>query len=154
MQISRINTGFSELPGQITINIYAQGCKLHCAGCQNPDLISFEGGTTFKIQDLDQELQKYELSEWVCWLGGDATYQQDFNEFNKHLKKKNYNICLYTGQLFENIQHLLNDVDIVMDGPWQGIPITEVNTNQRIFIKKQNIWKQIKWNEIKGEIKC
>ena len=35
--VRQLSTGFIEVPGKITINIYAQGCNKRCIGCHNPD---------------------------------------------------------------------------------------------------------------------
>ena len=43
-------------------------------------------------------------------------------------------MCLYTGKYFEGIQDLLEDIDLVIDGPWEGIPVKEKGTNQRVFL--------------------
>jgi len=154
LQISQINTGFVDVPGQISVNIFAQGCKLRCPGCQNPQLLPFEGGITITLEDLAEKLNKFELADWICWVGGDITYQDNVILFNKFLKHRGYKICIYTGQLIENIRYLLKDVDLVIDGPWKGIPITNKNTNQRIFLKRDNKWEQIlNWEDLKSQLK-
>lgn len=135
LNISQISTGFIDVPRNTSLNIYAQGCKLNCPGCHNPQSIPFVGGTKIHIDQILQAVYTHELCDWVCWLGGDVTYQPAaFKKINQLIKQKtNKMICLYTGQLFEDIQDLLHDVDVVIDGPWTGIPITDKKTNQRIF---------------------
>lgn len=151
MRIEKLQTGFIEVPNTITINVYANGCKLRCNGCSNPQLLSFDGGIDYTTDDLIRELRRFNgVSNTVCWLGGDASYQEsDFIEFNKKLKSIGYNTVLYTGRFIEDIGHLINDVDIVVDSPWQGVMITEEDTNQRIFIKEELNWKQITYKELK-----
>ena len=61
-------------------------------------------------------------------------------------------VAIYTGKLFEDIKNLLNDIDVVIDGPWNGIPVTDDNTNQRTFIRKNGDWTQIRFNQLKNEI--
>src|ERR1035437_10599327 len=137
INIHQISTGFIEIPNQVSLNIYAQGCEKKCIGCQNPELQKFEGGTKIFISDIDKILSDYSLSKWICWLGGDAVYQPDeFMRFNKNFKKRNMNICLYTGKKFEEIKNLVHDVDLVIDGEWNGKSIKDSDTNQTIWIKR------------------
>lgn len=137
LNITQISTGFIDVPNNTSLNIYAQGCKLKCPGCQNPQSIPFDGGVKIHVDQIIQSISTHVLCDWVCWLGGDATYQPvSFQNANRLIKlHTNKRVCLYTGQKFEDIQDLLNDVDLVIDGPWMGIPITDHKTNQRIFLK-------------------
>lgn len=154
MQISSISTGFIEVPTKISLNIYVQGCKLSCNGCHNPDLQSFSGGSTIFLKDFPKILEKRDLPTWICWLGGDAVYQPEgFLAFNEFFKTKGYKICLYTGNLFLKIKHLLKDVDMVVDGPWEGKKIDEEGTNQKIYIKNNNEWNEISFIELKNILK-
>lgn len=148
--IYSISTGFIDIPGHTSINIYAQGCKNNCKGCHNPELRSFEGGAPVKISDIQTIIKKHLLADWICWLGGDITYQPDgLVQFNKEFKKRGYKICLYTGRYIEDIKDLLEDVDVVVDSPWEGIPVYEEETNQRVWVKELQNWKQIKFNELR-----
>jgi len=143
--ISNINAGFIEIPGKITLNLYVQGCKNNCKGCQNPDLLPFSGGKEVTEEHIKVILKTKRLPEWICWLGGDATFQPEgFKAFNKLFHELGYPVCLYTGQKFNDIQDLLNDVDLVIDGKWEGIPVTEENTNQKVYLKKNNEWINVK----------
>ena len=154
MRIASISTGFIEVPGQICLHIYAQGCKLNCKGCQNPELQKFDGGEHINVDEMGIILKDHMMPKWICWGGGDATYQpEDFKEFNKLFKSKGYKVALYTGQYFDDVIDLLENVDLVIDGPWEGTPVAEESTNQKVHIKEQNVWKQIKFSEVKGLLK-
>jgi len=151
MNIAYITEGFIEVPGQISLNIYVQGCSIGCKDCQNANLQCSTGGTNITKDQMQDILSHYELPTWICWLGGEPTDQpEDFIEFNKLFKQKNYKVCLYTGRLFKDIQNLLDNVDLVIDGPWQGIPITQENTNQKVYRKDNNKWSNISYNMLKG----
>jgi anaerobic ribonucleoside-triphosphate reductase activating protein len=150
MRIANVSTGFIEVPGQISLNIYAQGCKIGCKGCQNPELLSFDGGIECNNEVFSQIIKNKQMPTWICWLGGDATFQPDgFLSANQLFKEKGYHICLYTGQLFSEIQHLIKDVDMVVDGPWQGIEVKNTGTNQKVYLKQNNEWKMVTFSEIK-----
>jgi anaerobic ribonucleoside-triphosphate reductase activating protein len=150
LQIASISTGFSEIPGEISLNIYAQGCKLRCEGCQNPELQQFNAGSTLKIQDFIPIINKNTLCNWICWLGGDVIYQPEgLLAANSFFKEHGYKICLYTGIFFRNIdKNILSDIDLVIDGPWKGIPITDKNTNQRTYIKRDGKWVRTSFKKL------
>ena len=144
IQISQISTGFIEIPGCISLNIFAQGCVLHCQNCHNPELQNFSGGQPLYISQAASICKTYGLASWICWLGGDVTYQSDsFVQFNYAFKACVKKVCLYTGRLFKEVESLLDCVDLVIDGPWQGIPVTDSNTNQQIYLKINNKWEHI-----------
>ena len=152
--ISNINTGFIECPCQISLNIYVQGCKMRCEGCQNPELQPFEGGSLINLQEIEKVLEHHSLSTWICWLGGDAIYQPDgFKAFNKLFKEKNYKVCLYTGAKQKEITDLLDNVDVVIDGEWSGTPVTDNNSNQKVYIKNNNQWGEHNFAELKEKLK-
>jgi len=152
INVRQLSTGFIDIPGQISLNIYTQGCKKRCPGCQNPHLQSFEGGTKLFLNDIDSILEDYSLSNWICWLGGDAVYQPEaFKRFNYEFQKRRIKVALFTGRLLEEVNDLLDNVDLVIDGEWQGIPVKETGTNQRIWFKQHipDNWTQlVSWGEL------
>jgi len=153
MKIASISTGFIEVPGQICLNIYAQGCKLSCKGCQNPELQKFDAGEDISIDEMSIILKEHTMPKWICWGGGDATYQSDdFRAFNKFFKSRDYKVALYTGQYFQDIKDLLDDVDLVIDGPWEGIPVIEESSNQKVYTKKKE-WEQVDFSSLKDLLK-
>jgi organic radical activating enzyme len=123
---------------------------MRCEGCQNADLQPFEGGTTINLTDLPKILEKRDLPTWICWLGGDAVYQPDgFLAFNQYFKSKKYKICLYTGKLKDEVTDLLENVDLVVDGAWEGKTIKDNDTNQIIYFRKNNKWENYTYLELK-----
>jgi len=157
VKISSISTGFIEVPGEISLNLYTQGCSLQCKDCHNPDLQPFSGGETITIQDIKNILDEKSLPTWIAWLGGEPTDQPDgFKSFNKIFKEYGYGVCLYTGKYFSDITDLLDDVDIVIDGPWEGIGVSDPSTNQKVYYKEEN-WQQVDFNNLKnllGGVSC
>lgn len=152
INVSQISTGFIEIPNQVSLNIYVQGCKKRCDGCQNEDLQPFVGGNKIYLDDVDILLRNYPLSKWVCWLGGDAVYQPDaMIEFNKKFNSRGLKVCLYTGLNFEDINSdILNSgLNMIVDGEWKGITVKEPNTNQRVWILAPGVeWYQVSWSEL------
>ena len=149
VKISSISTGFLEVPGQIALNLYVQGCSLHCKDCHNPELQPFSGGTDISTTEILGIIKNKELASWICWLGGEPTEQPEgFKAFNKIFKKEGYGICLYTGKKFSELGNLLDNVDLVIDGPWEGTKVTESASNQKAYYNKEN-WHQVDFNKIK-----
>lgn len=152
MRIASVSTGFVDVPGKISLNIFAQGCKKRCQGCQNPELQPFDGGEDVSLEDMSRVLDERTLSTWICWLGGDATYQEDeFIKFNKLFKERGYKICLYTGQKFQDVENILENVDLVIDGEWEGKTVSDEESNQKCYLKKEK-WEQINYNNLEKEL--
>ncbi len=151
MRIAEISIGFIEVPNQISLNVYCQGCSRNCYGCANPEYQAFEGGQDISLEFMKDILNKHELPTWICFLGGDCCYQPDeLKIFSKYFKEVGYKVALYTGFYFEQIKNLLEYVDLVVDGPYEEEygPIESENTRQRVFLKVNNNWKQVKFFEL------
>lgn len=151
INISQLSTGFIEIPGSISLNIYVQGCEKRCPGCQNPELQSFSGGQKLFLKDVNEMLSDFPMSKWICWLGGDAVYQPDsLREFNKVFKEKGLRVCLYTGKQFNQLLDLniLDNIDMVIDGEWYGKSVQDSDTNQQIYLKDGGIWYHLTWNDL------
>lgn len=151
MKIASITTGFADIPGQVSMDIFAQGCKLRCKGCQNPGLLDFDGGEDLSLEDMGTMLNARPMTEWICWLGGDAVYQpEELLAFNSFFKSKGLMIALYTGKYFKEIQDLIGDIDLVIDGPWDESSGTvgDDTTNQNVWHKKGESWQQVKFTEL------
>ena len=139
MKIAQVSTGFLEVPGQISLNIFAQGCKIKCDKCHMPELQEFNGGTDLTLENVSTLEKQFNLSKWICWLGGDATYQpDDLIKLNKYFKSQNKFIALYTGKELNDIKDLLENVDLVKTGKYIGKTIFDKDTNQKFWIRKNN----------------
>jgi hypothetical protein len=44
---------------------------------------------------------------------------------------------------------LISCVDILIDGKWQGKPVSDPNSNQKIWVKKNNTFELIAFEELK-----
>ena len=146
LKVAQISTGFVEIPNVVSLNIYAQGCTKRCPGCHNPELQSFNGGSKIFLDDIKNILYEYDMCDWIVYLGGDIVYQSKVIEFNKEFKKYNKNICLYTGKNFEELdERILENVDLVKDGEWKKElgPVTQKETNQSFWLKKEGIWSLV-----------
>ena len=113
-------------PG-IRFVIYAQGCVHNCAGCHNPQTHSFNTGEDYTISQLMDMIKKDPLVKGVTFSGGDPFCQpKAFAVLAKELKQSGYEICSFTGYLFEQITsdktdekyNLFKQLDVLIDGPF------------------------------------
>jgi len=161
MRIASITTGFIDLPNTTTMNIFAQGCNHKCKGCSNPSLQPFESSSSYELTNdlfIKELLQRKDLCQWICFLGGDASYQSSrVIQLAQIASKYNYHSCIYTGNLFHSdvIQSVSEYIDIVIDGKWNGIPITNSSSNQKIYMKQKcsNSFELISWGELSNAIR-
>jgi hypothetical protein len=157
MYIAKTTIGFIEVPNKVVCNIFAVGCEHNCEGCHVPHLQNRE--TTpecYYFNDFDfieKVTECGDLIDGICWLGGDAMFQEErLVELSAIFKKgwpDKFN-AIYTGYKFEEIDpHLLKDIDIIIDGKWEGIPVNEEKTNQRIWINDSGEWSLISYQQFK-----
>jgi len=157
MQIHSYNVGFIDIPGLITLNIYTIGCKHNCPGCHTKHLQDFNypHRQVLTEERLDSILDSsIDLINGVCWLGGDPLEQSEIlYKYSVKIKDKKLMNILFTGYLFEEVQPKIKEVcDIIVDGKFNGYPITDLNTNQKIWFKQNNdIFSIFTYQSIKKE---
>ncbi len=151
INVSQVSTGFIEIPNKISINIYAQGCKKRCEGCHNKESQNFDGGYKLYLSDIEKIKQDHFLSNWICWLGGDAVYQPEkFQIFNSHFSTLGFKMCLYTGLNRDefNVQDpLFYYLSTIVYGEWKGIPVHRKDSNQKILVRHGYDWKELNWDQ-------
>lgn len=118
-------------PG-IRLIVWCQGCPIHCEGCHNFEIWSFEGGKKFgedEIEKIIDEL-KNPLYEGITYLGGEPFSEQNVDGFINLSKKireefgEKKTIWGYSGYLYENLiktsaqSSLVNFLDVLVDGPF------------------------------------
>lgn len=95
------------------------------------------------------------MAKWVCWLGGEPTDQEDLVVFLSLVHANNLKNCLYTGRTFDSIEEdIKTHCDIIIDNPFIGLSVNEENTNQNIYVKINNNFKRLTWNELKELYIC
>lgn len=147
LNIAQISTNFIEIPNQISLSLYAQGCAKRCPGCHNSGLQSFSGGSKIFLSDVKNILNEYNMCEWIVYLGGDVVYQPRVVEFNKEFKKHGKKVCLYTGKEFEELDEgILKNIDLVKAGEWKEDrgPVTQDGTNQEFWLKNDGVWSLVR----------
>ena len=107
--------------------IFAQGCVHNCKGCHNPETHPFGTGEDYTAADIIAMIRKNPMIKGVTLSGGDPFCQaENFAKLSAELKKLGYEVCAFTGYLYENLvsdtadakYRLLQNVDILVDGPF------------------------------------
>lgn len=136
--------GYVEIPSlNSTLNIYTVGCPFHCVGCQNPELqdINHKERKELDIKEIVRAVnESFGIIQGICWLGGEPFFQFDeCIKISKRLKQllPNIPITAYTGYTIENLLTKNSDIpkyfDLIIDGQWNGHPISDPLTNQRFW---------------------
>lgn len=137
-----IHDSVTDGPG-LRVVVFFQGCPHYCEGCHNPNLLDYDGGEDRTVEDLLAEITRNPLITGVTFSGGEPMAQAEaLIPAAKALKELGYNLWIYTGYLWEELDGAGKDLaelaDVVVDGPyvaslrsltlpWRG------STNQRII---------------------
>ena len=112
----------------LRVVLWVSGCVHCCKECHNPITWDPNGGLEFDEsakQEIFDELEKSYVSG-ITFSGGDPLHINNVYEVTalaKEIKEKypNKTIWLYTGSLWEEIQHeeILHYLDVLVDGEFQ-----------------------------------
>ena len=160
MNVFAVEPGFLEIPNLVSLNIFAVGCIHNCNGCSNKQLQDFNNPSKWILDDttfrklLDKNI---ELIDSVCFLGGDPFCQKDRLLQLASIAQSEYHlyVCAYTGYEFEHVGVTAGQLDAIVDGKWTGISVTEPNSNQKIYVVVEDIWKNIsyvEWTELNNNL--
>lgn len=122
--------------------LYLKGCSIHCEGCINKHLWSFEGGTPMNSTEI-LEICKKENLDGITIHGGEPLDQANgLYDVVKAIKHENYTSILFTGYIKKELNKTQIKIwslsDIVVAGRFQ-INKRNVNlqfrgsTNQRVY---------------------
>lgn len=151
-------------PG-FSLTVFLQGCwhpegtpemdaKGHCHGCHNPQSHPMEGGDVFTEDQIIERLQSSQLHKTLVLSGGEPICQiEPLIPLCKRVKELGYNIWLYSGYTFEQLQlqvpkwkELAQYLDVLVDGPF--VPSLKSyrlkfrgSKNQRILDVQKSITK-------------
>jgi anaerobic ribonucleoside-triphosphate reductase activating protein len=98
--------------------LFFQGCRRNCQGCQNPDLMSPQGGISLSIDALLHNLSIQCTNKKLTISGGEPFEQkQALENIIPLLSIQGYNLCLYTSYELEEIpKSILNCLHYVKTG--------------------------------------
>lgn len=124
--------------------VFLQGCNHGCAGCQNPHTHSLDGGFDIGVEELIEVIEKTSIDKKITISGGEPFLQpNELLMLLYALKKKGYNIWVYTGYKIEELmskrvyEYCLKYVDVLVDGKYDKTKPSDIkyigSTNQRII---------------------
>ncbi|MHB8360735.1 MAG: 4Fe-4S single cluster domain-containing protein [Thermoplasmataceae archaeon] len=127
-------------PGLRTV-LFVQGCEQKCKGCHNPYTWNINLGKPTPVSELTDEIRNNSITKKFTISGGEPLLQTPMIlELVKKLD--DFNIVLYTGYEFEDVQkELLEHLDYIKVGKYeQGKRCTTIDyigsTNQRFISLK------------------
>ena len=109
----------------LRLTVFLQGCPRHCEGCQNPNLLSLDGGAEIGVRELAELILKNitPLHKGITFSGGDPLIQsRELLRLIMIIKQQipRLNIWVYTGFLFEEVKNIpvMSLIDVLVDGPF------------------------------------
>lgn len=116
-----IHDSIVDGPGIRTV-IFFQGCKHHCPGCHNPKTWSFAPCNLMSEDEIVAAVKKDNFSQKITLSGGDPL-AQNINGLTRKLKNEGFDIWLYTGYTYEEVERLnpeiLTLIDVLVDGRFE-----------------------------------
>lgn len=98
------NNSFVDGPGIRTV-VFLQGCDKHCEGCHNFATWDENCGYKREIEDLVSEITLKSQNKKITISGGEPFFQAESTcELIKTLFEHGFDICIYTGSDFEEIE--------------------------------------------------
>nr|WP_318732125.1 4Fe-4S single cluster domain-containing protein [Roseofilum sp. Belize Diploria] len=148
--------------------VWVQGCTRACSGCFNPASWSFEINQLISINTLAEQIASNPRNQGVTFSGGEPFWQAPgLANLARQLKAKGFNIMSFTGFTVEQLrakgapegaQELLDQLDILIDGPYVESlaihsPTSPVSSsNQRVHILNPEFESAISWASDQMEI--
>ena len=125
--------------------LWVSGCDHHCPGCHNPDTHDPTSGYLFDNRLF--ELLQPNYIAGITFSGGDPLYFSNLETVARLAKRikaelPEKDIWVYTGYLFEQVQHLglMQYIDVLVDGEYEQekrcVGQFYGSTNQRIIFLK------------------
>ena len=125
----------------MALEIWFQGCKKHCKGCQNEMLQDPNRGYNINTDLILHHLAEHpNFYNSVVMIGGEPYDQQD--ALKELVSKVVLTKILYTGYLFEELSSDITQyLDYIVDGAYMEELATDgfpASSNQRIFKKGES----------------
>ncbi|MDJ1172716.1 4Fe-4S single cluster domain-containing protein [Roseofilum capinflatum] len=148
--------------------VWVQGCTRACSGCFNPASWSFEINQLIAIDTLAEKIASNPRNQGVTFSGGEPFWQAPgLAKLARQLKAKGLSVMSFTGFTLEQLrakgapegaQELLDELDILIDGPYIEslaihAPTSPVSSsNQRVHILNPEFENAISWASDQMEI--
>ena len=118
----------------VCVSFFVQGCPHHCPGCFNEETWDFHGGLPYTAEikwDIIKKISANGITRNFSVLGGEPLAPQNIDmtweviDAVRHAYP-NIKITLWTGYTYEELiaqpdetlSHILNNIDILVDGPF------------------------------------
>lgn len=109
--------------------VFCQGCPHNCPDCHNQATHDFNGGKDVAIERILEEIGKNPLLAGVTFTGGEPFCQPEaLHRLAEGIKKRGLDLVTFTGYTYERllemaeereaIARLLDDTDLLIDGPF------------------------------------
>jgi len=154
LTVRNVGLGFVDVPGgKTSINIYFSGCSVHCSGCHAKTLWEPIDSDYTDHRGLIEEINKrVAYAEWVCFLGGEPTEQNDdaIRSLITWLKENGLKMCLYSGKEWNHPSEMgiWSVVDMIIVGPYVEEKRTggwPASSNQKVWTKdRSDEWSLLK----------
>ena len=127
------NVVLREVPGEISVGFMVAGCKQGCKDCSYKSLEKF-GTEELDLAKFEAILKKNDgLATCALFMGGE--WDGELAHFLSLAKGLGYKTCLFTGM--KSLDDITPDISCKLDfcktGRWEGIPLTDVKTNQKFW---------------------
>lgn len=124
---------FSEVPDEISLCINISGCKIHCEDCHSPYLWE-DKGLILNTRSLTALIEANIGITCVCFMGS-GNSPKSINKLCAFIREEypNLKTACYFGEDTLPTEIKLNNVDYFKIGHFNGVPLTNKNTNQRFY---------------------
>jgi len=140
--------GFSELeiPGEKNLLIYITNCQNYCPGCHTPYMHDDFGDYVRDYFMTMYEAYKSQIT-CVCFMGEGKNTNDDHVELQKYcdiVHKDKLKTAIYSGRDCK-IEEWMKCFDYIKIGSYKAEcgPLTDKNTNQRLYKKLGNKYEDI-----------
>ena len=129
----------AEGPGK-RFALWFQGCPLRCVECCNPEMLSFNGGTTIPSSDVIQQIQTARATqgiEGITLIGGEPfAHANSAAPIASAARAMNLSVMIFSGYTIEELRsqadpavaELLQLCDLLVDGRYEK---TQPDTSRR-----------------------
>ena len=146
----------------VCVSLFTQGCPHHCPGCFNEETWDFRGGQPYTPEvkwNIIKAISANNITRNFSILGGEPLAPQNIDMVWEIVDAVRHaypdiEITLWTGYTYkelmvqpsENLLNILNNIDILVDGPFieeeKDLSLQlRGSRNQHIWIKKDNGWE-------------
>lgn len=146
----------------VCVSLFTQGCPHHCPGCFNEETWDFRGGQPYTPEvkwNIIKAISANNITRNFSILGGEPLAPQNIDMVWEIVDAVRHaypdiEITLWTGYTYkelmvqpsENLLNVLNNIDILVDGPFieeeKDLSLQlRGSRNQHIWIKKDNNWE-------------